>query len=538
MAPVVQSIIEAWSRGEKVLVFCFRVNTARRLKEIVDDKIRDELEHRRTSCLGGENSLRALRGRMTRREGDLVVLGLDRVLWSLYLVHEGTDSPAPYGQEDMQLRDEELGILARLGHVYEVDLLADKVDRVFVHRATEYILARRFLAETEQLGLWRTLLEALAEDRWIQAPYGIGTRTDDDEIVGNESSFEEKGVHAVYRDARDESKLDQRLLKATAEDLVRRRVRAREQGQISVFDTYSTGMSLWEGSATSDVANRAVVGKLHRHLLDLTGDWGEEGRLSRLLVMQAMRRVLLRESVLVRLLPARTELDESGWGELLMEAFYRPFPGQRESMADRVEVFLEDLVSASGSVQESGTARFALLDASRLRDQGFVALVDGSTKKETKERVFAGFNTPLLPEILVCTSVGQEGIDLHRHCRNVIHYDLAWNPAVIEQRTGRVDRIGSKTFRERRVAGESGDSFLEIGVPFLAGTYDERMFAEVRLRAQTFEVLTGGDMTFSKLEGSDEIQQAEDTELGLSFIPLPEGMVGDLRVNLSVWRDT
>jgi SNF2 family DNA or RNA helicase len=54
----------------------------------------------------------------------------------------------------------------------------------------------------------------------------------------------------------------------------------------------------------------------------------------------------------------------------------------------------------------------------------------------------------LLPDILVCTQVGQEGIDLHRHCRHVVHYDLGWNPAAIEQRTGRVDRIGSKTARE------------------------------------------------------------------------------------------
>jgi superfamily II DNA/RNA helicase len=53
-----------------------------------------------------------------------------------------------------------------------------------------------------------------------------------------------------------------------------------------------------------------------------------------------------------------------------------------------------------------------------------------------------------LPEVLICTSVGQEGIDLHRHCRHVVHFDLARNPAVLEQRIGRADRIGSKTFRE------------------------------------------------------------------------------------------
>ena len=48
-------------------------------------------------------------------------------------------------------------------------------------------------------------------------------------------------------------------------------------------------------------------------------------------------------------------------------------------------------------------------------DQNFVALVSGNMKASVRERIFAGFNTPLLPEVLVCTAVGQEGIDLHPH---------------------------------------------------------------------------------------------------------------------------
>ena len=114
---------------------------------------------------------------------------------------------------------------------------------------------------------------------------------------------------------------------------------------------------------------------------------------------------------------------------------------------------------------EPGSSRSTLLKATRLRDQQLVALVKGGGDIETRERIFAGFNSPLLPEVLVCTSVGQEGIDLHRHCRQVIHYDLVWNPAVLEQRTGRVDRIGCKTFRERAASTSPDQVFLEIGVP-------------------------------------------------------------------------
>jgi superfamily II DNA/RNA helicase len=185
-------------------------------------------------------------------------------------------------------------------------------------------------------------------------------------------------------------------------------------------------------------------------------------------------------------------------------------------------------------VSEQGL-RYELIAATRLSDQRFVALVSGDQKN--RERVFTGFNTPLLPEVLVCTQVGQEGIDLHRHCRHVIHYDLAWNPAVLEQRTGRADRIGSKTFRERNGLPDEEKPFLEIGVPFLAGTYDERMYEELRLRSQMFEVLTGGDFAADNAEGTDEKEEDEDQEHSLHFIPLPENMVQDLRVSLRVWED-
>ena len=117
-----------------------------------------------------------------------------------------------------------------------------------------------------------------------------------------------------------------------------------------------------------------------------------------------------------------------------------------------------------------------------------------------------------------------------------MHYDLAWNPAVLEQRTGRADRIGSKTFRERGAATTTDQIFLEIGVPFLAGTYDERMYEELRLRAQTFEVLTGGEFAADHADGQDDIAQSQGDEIGISVLPLPPQLIDHLRVKLQVWE--
>ena len=44
--------------------------------------------------------------------------------------------------------------------------------------------------------------------------------------------------------------------------------------------------------------------------------------------------------------------------------------------------------------------------------------------------------------LLLATDAASEGLNLHHRCRMVIHFELPWNPSRIEQRTGRVDRIG------------------------------------------------------------------------------------------------
>lgn len=550
---VVRSVVEAWRSGEKSLLFCFRVHTARRLKEILDGLIRDELRARRDSVLGGEQSLTRLRSRFTRREGDLIVLGLDRVFWSLRWASRSNDVPLPeLSADSLRLQDGELPEFARLALRYDVDLEADQVDRVFIHRAVEHIIARRIRASRLPGGpLFSRVLADMAEERWVRFAYGLDAEHEvpdsdaegdgEGEVVG----LDERGVHTVFAVKRESPPEEE--VRRLADELRDRRERARRQRQTPVFDSYASAPSFWlgkdvEAMLDADGSERATrsLAALHAHLVALTRgaggllDWKE-----RRMVFQALRRALMRESLLLRLLPERSELDERSWGELLVERFFAPLPGQHESVADRLAVFVEDLQASAGPSHKEGSTRHGMYEATRLRDAGFVVLVDGSTNNDRRERVFAGFNSPLLPEVLICTTVGQEGIDLHRHCRNVVHYDLAWNPAVLEQRTGRVDRIGSKTFREREVEGRSNGHgpFLEVGVPFLAGTYDERMYEELRIRAQTFEVLTGGDVSADNLEGLDDQEQAEGTEGGLTFPTLPQHMVADLRVRLHVWED-
>ena len=158
---------------------------------------------------------------------------------------------------------------------------------------------------------------------------------------------------------------------------------------------------------------------------------------------------------------ADVERDQAErWVDYLSDRYVRPLGGHLESLRDRVQAYLETLVRAKKNQ--------ALLSGyhTGAENRNVVQLVKGDTPN--RDRYFLGFNTPYRPEILISTSVGQEGIDLHRECRHVIHHDLCWNPATIEQRTGRVDRIGSKVERERRGAESGAGPSLEIAVPYLA----------------------------------------------------------------------
>ena len=552
LSTVVDEVLQHWKVGEKVLVFCFRINTAERLREIISDRVRKELEASKQKCLGGEKQLKTLRARLTGRDRDLVVLGLDRILWS-FAWAKGAE--CPLHPKDFILEDQELSELARLSLRYDIAVTGERVDRVFMNRAIENILANRFSKLKPQDPELCRLLKRMSDPDWINVPYGLRYDGEEESQSEESASFDERGCHTTYYLTEHEATPTK--IATLADALKATRQRARGQKQIPLLDAYALYPSLWlgadpqrkweeEGTSKSTSTLRTI----HNYLWQLT-DPGEQAAESirepeegdfdcytRALAMQALRRALLRESVLLRLLPQSSELDESTWGELLAKAFFANLPNQHESMAQRIAVFIEDLTAASGDIDNPSSARGALFQSTRLRDQQFVALVKGGggNMLATRDRIFNGFNTPLLPEILICTQVGQEGIDLHRHCRHVVHYDLAWNPAVLEQRTGRADRIGSKTFRERDAAADPKAVYLDIGVPFLAGTYDERMYEELRLRAQTFEVLTGGDFSADHSDGQDDNPNPQGEELGVSVLPLPAQLINDLRVKLQVWE--
>lgn len=82
----------------------------------------------------------------------------------------------------------------------------------------------------------------------------------------------------------------------------------------------------------------------------------------------------------------------------------------------------------------------------KLTSQGIeVRMIHGLVPSEDREIAIDDFldGSPL---VLLASEVGSEGIDLQK-ASVVINYDLPWNPMVVEQRIGRVDRIGQEAPR-------------------------------------------------------------------------------------------
>jgi len=75
-----------------------------------------------------------------------------------------------------------------------------------------------------------------------------------------------------------------------------------------------------------------------------------------------------------------------------------------------------------------------------LTERGFsVVCLNGSMDMEERKRVQKAFAKDV--RILISTDAGGEGLNL-QFCHVVINYDIPWNPMRLEQRIGRVDRIG------------------------------------------------------------------------------------------------
>ena len=79
-----------------------------------------------------------------------------------------------------------------------------------------------------------------------------------------------------------------------------------------------------------------------------------------------------------------------------------------------------------------------------LRIAGDVPSDPKKPDKDVRGNVIRQFREDRGIRVLVSTEVGSEGLDF-QFCHYLVNYDLPWNPMVVEQRIGRIDRFGQKS---------------------------------------------------------------------------------------------
>lgn len=109
---------------------------------------------------------------------------------------------------------------------------------------------------------------------------------------------------------------------------------------------------------------------------------------------------------------------------------------------------------------------------------GEVRGVDGRwrpvSRADIKRRFRAGQG-----DVLLCTDAAAEGLNF-QFCGSLINYDMPWNPMRVEQRIGRVDRLGQR-FDDIRI----------VNLHY-ADTIETQVYQALSSRIRLFETLVGG----------------------------------------------
>ena len=175
---------------------------------------------------------------------------------------------------------------------------------------------------------------------------------------------------------------------------------------------------------------------------------------------------------------------------------------------ERLACYRERIVSVSGEKSRHGIQRTEAL-------HGFAPVSTEAPAHLASDRF----------DLLLATDVLAEGLNLQQ-CRNIVNYDLPWNPMRLVQRHGRIDRINSlhrhvylRTYfpedklndllkLEERVRRKLAQAAASIGVettPIEAGASGRQSFAESR---KEIDDLYKGDSTIFDRGGTASAAQS------------------------------
>jgi superfamily II DNA or RNA helicase len=176
-------------------------------------------------------------------------------------------------------------------------------------------------------------------------------------------------------------------------------------------------------------------------------------------------------------------------------------------------------------------------------------LLHGGLSADQREAVRTRFNVS--GGLLLATDAAADGLNLQGRCRLVVNYELPWNPARLEQRIGRVDRIGQQrpvhalTLVARDTAEQLVLARLTRRLHRIAATLGERDRLTAFLgEARVAGLIIGGILAETSEDQGPQpaLERAPDHEdrtsaeaarlLGLAKVPTDSSICADIPVSI------
>ena len=234
-------------------------------------------------------------------------------------------------------------------------------------------------------------------------------------------------------------------------------------------------MTTFQKLATS--SSRALLASLEKRRLKLlTGPVRSRGD-SEILVEEALDSDSTAAEATDELAPD-ADLDISLLGDLIALLSRIDHDSKVITLAQRLHDLFQDDPAAKVLIFTQFRETQAML-SNLLEGSGWgVNLFHGQMNPREKDDAVDRFRTGAGPQILVSTEAGGEGRNF-QFCHILVNYDLPWNPMKVEQRIGRVDRIG----QEHPVV---------VFNLFVEGTIEERVLDVLENRVHLFTEAIGG----------------------------------------------
>lgn len=106
-----------------------------------------------------------------------------------------------------------------------------------------------------------------------------------------------------------------------------------------------------------------------------------------------------------------------------------------------------------------------------------------SKSDDEQQQIVEDFSMKSAPiRVLVTSDIASEGVNLHKQCNHLIHFDLPWSLITLEQRNGRIDRYGQRHSPEiRYLIYNPGDAEVASDVRVVAKLIEKENVAHKAL---------------------------------------------------------